>query len=165
MGGSARTQFFNDNTAFVVDLYRIIGHKSSIIMHNQQTGIQNSFPQHGNVIQHVHGLLYSGSGVDIPSKTASDAFQVADKHFSRKVFCAVQAHMLQEVGKTCLAFVFLDGSYVGKEVKLGTLFRFGIVPDIIRKPVIKFSNPYRRVVLQGFVWIGHLCETGRACHQ
>ena len=58
------------------------------------------------------------------------------------MLCAVEAHVLKEVGQTTLCFFLLDGTHLLRNVEVGAVLRPVVVTDVVSKPVVELSDTH-----------------------
>ena len=115
-------------------------------MHHKEAGIDDAFPGDGDVVEHILGVLYSGRSIDIAAEFRADALQVLQHLFTGQILESVEAHMLQEVGKTVLVGSFLDCTNVCCQIELRPLGRFVVMTDVIGHAVVELADLDGRIV-------------------
>ena len=114
-------------------------------MQHKQAGINYALTHNGDIVEHVLCLLKTCRGIDIYSELGTNALQVLKQLLVGEVLCTVEAHVLQKMRKTILVVLFLECTYICRQIELGTLCRQVVVADIIGKSVFKLTYPYIRV--------------------
>ena len=78
------------------------------VVENPQTRVNGTLYIHGHIVDVIHSLIYCCISIKISTELYADTLKIVDKRFAREVFCAVEAHVLKEVGKTTLVLFLLD---------------------------------------------------------
>ncbi len=66
-----------------------------------------------------------------------------------EVLTAVEGHVLQEVCKTALALLLLDGAHALRDVEVHTMLRIVVVADVVGQATIQFADAHSRVHRDG----------------
>ena len=138
----ARTQLLDDHATLVVDLLVFERDEVRPIVQNQQTGVDDTLAIQGHARHVVAGLLLCSECVEVSTKLHTHLLQVVDQHLVGQVLCAVESHMLQEVGQTLLVVLLLNSTYVVQNVELGLLFGLGIATNIVGHTVVQLTGSY-----------------------
>ena len=75
-------------------------------------------------------LLESGRCVDVPSEFGSDALEPVEHCLVREILCAVEAHVLEEVGESVLVVFLLECSHVRGKIEFCPLCGLVVVADV-----------------------------------
>lgn len=68
--------------------------------------------------------------------------------FLREILGAVEGHVLQEVGKSALAWLFENGTYALCYIEVGESGFLGVVADIVGESVFQCALAHGRVLWQ-----------------
>ena len=117
-----------------------------IVVEDKEAGVDNGLADKRDVVQHVLGLLDAGGSIDIAAEGGADALKPVEDALAGEILGAVEAHVLEEVSQSVLVGLFLDSTYVGGEVELGTLLGLFVMTDVIGQAVLKFTRAHCRVV-------------------
>ena len=80
-----------------------------------------------------------------PSASHTDRLEIVDELMFGEVFGAVESHVFDEMGETELIVVFLEGTGIDEQTKLGPLLGTQVAADVIRQPVVELSFEDLRV--------------------
>ena len=106
-GGRAQseTPFFSDDATLLLDLHRIERHVLRPVLENQKRPVENvGFVQRH--LQLIDRLIEARVGVQVRTEPHTDRFHETDKLLLRKMRGPVERHVLDEVSKSALVFVF-----------------------------------------------------------
>ena len=141
-GSHACAPFFVDDSAFLVDFFRIKGQVVGPVVKDQQTGVNYTFAGNGDVIDVIDRFVDGSVGIQVGSKLHSDAFQPFTQGIVGEMGCSVETHVFQEVGQTALVVVFQNGTYLLGNIEVSLFFRQSIVTDVIGESIVQFTDAY-----------------------
>ena len=130
-GTVAHTPFLVDNATFLV--YFVIGKGEGVgpVVKDEQARIDHRFASHRHVGYIVYCFVGACVGIEVISELHTDALEPSEEFLVGEVLGTVEAHVLQEVGKTVLLFVFLYGANLLGNVEVGlSLWKF-VVTDVV----------------------------------
>ena len=58
------------------------------------------------------------------------------------MFAAVKGHVLQEVGKTALALLFLNGTHALGDVEIHAMLGIVVVADVVGQATVQFTDAH-----------------------
>ncbi len=115
-----------DHPTLVVDLFGIQGGSKGLVAEHQQSFVELLGVGAGQV-EHVHGAIKAGAGVEVATEGHADALEVRHQLPGREVLGPVEDHVFEEVGHAALVLNFVQRA--GADVQLhGQLARRVVVP-------------------------------------
>ena len=129
-----------DDAPFIVNILAVQQQAVGPVVEDPQAGVDGTGHLHGHGVDIVHGLVNGRVGVQVGTELHSDALQVLDQAVAGEGLRAVEAHMLQEVGKTPLVLLFEDGADFLGNVEVGLVFRVFVVTDVVGQSVVKLAD-------------------------
>ena len=135
---------FQHNTPLQLHLFRLDGCVGRPIDQHGKGRVHGCRVVHGEA-QHIDCLVEGGVGVDVRAEGHPHTLKEIDEGLFGEIFCAVEEHMLQEVGQPLLVFVLLQRTGVDSQPKLGPVGRFCIGPHVIGQPVVQLARADGRI--------------------
>ena len=65
--------------------------------------------------------------------------QKVEKLLFRKIFCAVERHVLQKMGQSILVILFENRAYVVQDVEFRAVFGLPVSADVVGHAVVEFA--------------------------
>ena len=127
------------------------------VVQNQQTRVYDTLTGGGHVRDVIHRLVDRGVGIQVASELHTDGLTPFHDVVTLEVLCAVEAHVLQEVGQSALVVVLLNRTHALGNVELGTLFGPCIMTDVISQSVVQLTDFYVGVGGDGRHLLCHRC--------
>ena len=146
--------FLEDDAPLLVDLHGIERHVLRPIFEDEQRSVDHGGVAGGN-LQLVHGFVKAGMGVDVRAEAHAERLHEAADVLPRKVQCAVEGHVLDEVREPALVLILEHGAGIDDEPKLGTGLGLSVLADVIAEPVRERADRNQRIDRNG------LAERGR----
>ena len=115
------------------------------VVQDEEAGIDGSGNLDVDVIDVIDRLVEGGIGIKILAELHADALQVLLQGVAREVRCAVEAHVLEEVGQTALLVFLLHRADALRDVEVAPLFGPLVVADEIGEAVLKLARLDGRV--------------------
>ena len=119
------------------------------VVEHQQAGVENPFALQGCRADMVDGLVDGGIGVEVGAELDTDGlapgYDAQLAVLAGKVLCAVEGHVLQEVGQTALAGLLKNGTYALGDVEVGKALLLGIVAQVVGQAVVEVPDTVGRV--------------------
>ena len=109
-------------------------------MQNKQTRVDGTSNLHIDIVDVIDSFVESRVGIEVLTELHTDALQVLLQTITREVFCAIEAHVLEEVSQSALVIIFLYGTYALGDVEIATLLGPLIMANVIRKAVLQFTH-------------------------
>ena len=144
-GTATYTPLLFDNTTLLVDFLVLEQEVVTPVVQDEQTGIDGAGYLHIHIIYIIDGLVEGGIGVEVLAELHSDALQVLLQGIAREVGCAIETHVLQEMGETTLVVLLLHGADALGDVEVAALLGPLVVADIIGKTIIQRARLDSRV--------------------
>ena len=162
-GTAAHTPFLMDDAALLVNLFRLQIQAAAPVAEDEEAGVDVRHVGRRHIVDVVHRLISGGIGVEVLSELHADALAILDQAVSGEVLAAVEGHVLQEVCQTALAFLFLYGAHLLRDVEVCLILRLLIVADVVGEPVFELSNLHFRV--NGKLLHLCYCRSRHGCHE
>ena len=111
VGALPATPFLDDDAPLLVDLLRFEGHTVRPVFENLE-GRLHDLGRVGGDGEFVDGLIKAGVGVEVGADTQTDTFEIVPQFLFGEVSCAVERHVLDEMGQPLLLVGLQDRPYV-----------------------------------------------------
>ena len=166
LGAPAQPPLLDDDAALLVDLRAFETDAMGPVRQNLETLLQHAGAVGGH-LQDVDGLIETGVGVQIGPEAHADGLQVVHQFLAGEVGCAVESHVLGEVGQPLLVVVLQHGASIDDEAELGPLAGFVVHPDEIAQTVVQDTGVDPGIVGKGLFRGGEglagegVCPVGR----
>ena len=131
----ALAPFLVDNTAFGFDFSRVESDVAGPVVKNEQTAVLHRGAGYRNIRDIVDSLVDTGAGVEVITELHTYRFEPCYKVLAREICGAVEAHMLQKVGKTALVVLFENRADFLCYVEIGLSFGIVVMTDKIGEAV------------------------------
>ena len=139
LGTETATPLFEDDATLVFDFVLFKEELGSPAVEDFETHLDKLFVV-GREFDVVDGFVEGGPGVDATAEFDTVFLEGADHLVALVVLGAVEGHVLAEVGKTLLVVVFKDGTGVGDETELDTVFGLFVGTDVVGHAVGQFAD-------------------------
>ena len=147
LGAAAQTPLLVDDATLLVDL--LVGEQQTVapVLEDQQARVDSALAGAGHVVDVIDGLGNAGIGIQVLTEGYTQRAGIVDDALALavEVLTAVKGHVLQEVGKTTLALLLLDGAYALGDVEVHTVLGIVVVADVVGQSAIQLADAYRIV--------------------
>ena len=159
---TAGTPLFTDHTPFVFQFLIFQCDGIRPVMQYQQGRIHQVGIGRGNVGHEIDRLVERGVGIDVGAKFNAVVLQIVEHVLAGEVLCPVKSHVFEEVSQTGLVVFFLHRSNLLSNVKISSVFRESVVPDVISESVFQFTRSHVGVNWKRWIL---LCHGNKTCYQ
>ena len=161
-GGGAQTPLFVYHTTLLLYLVGLEQQSARPVAKDEQTGVKRCHSCGRHIADTIHGLVYTGIGVEVATKLHTQAAAVFYQLIAAEVVRTVECHVLQEMGQAALVFVFLYTAHALGYIEIDPVLGIGVVAHIVSETVVQLTR------LHGFIhWhcVRQLCRSraGNEC--
>ena len=161
LGAETETPFFQHHTAFLLDLVGREGDVVRPVFHDQHRPIDD-VEILGRDLQLVDRFIEARVRVHVRAEAHAEALDEGGDVLAGEVRCAVEGHVLDEVGQASLVVVFEHGTGVHHQAQLGAAFRRAVAADVVLKAVGQSAGADFGRDRDDLAW-RRLCRAFRRC--
>ena len=122
------------------------------VVEHQQAGVDDTLTLQRSRTDVIDGLLNAGIGIEVGAELHADGLTPGHDAqalaLAGEVLRAVEGHVLQEVGQSALAGLFLNAAYTLGDVEISQSRLLGVVADVVRQPVLQLTRAHGGVLWQ-----------------
>ncbi len=141
---SAQPPLLDHDSPLLIDLLRLETDVMGPVLQDlKRRGYQlNAVGRH---LQHVHGFVETGVGVQVRAESHADPLEVVYQLLLLEMLGPVEGHMLDEVCQTPLLISFQDGAGLHHQAQLRPVSGLGVLAYVVPQPVRQLPQGDRRV--------------------
>ena len=158
----AQAPLFANHAALVVQRLLFAADVARPVAQHHQHAVYKTVAHQRDVAQVVDRLGLGGECIHIIAKTDPFVGQELQDALVGIVPGAVEGHMLQKVGQAVLVVLFLQGTYIVRNVKLGRPGRYLVVAQIVSQAVTQLADLEFRVGGDG---LGKEAKRAKECRK
>ena len=153
------TPLLQHDTALQLHLFRLKADGEGPVAEDLERGLKD-LGIVGRKLKPVHGVVVTGSGIQVGPEAAADRLDVVDDFLLGKALGAVEGHVLDKVGQPALRLFLEDGTRPHHERQLRPVARFFVVLDVVGQAIAERATDHRGIEGQrsvGYPGLGRWC--------
>ena len=135
-GGVAHAPLLVNHTSFFVYLVLVEQQAVSPVAENYQASVHCSRSLCRHIVDVIHCLVDAGVGIKVCAEFHAYRLAVANYAVAWEMFCAVEAHVFEEVSQSALFLFLLDRSHPLRDIEVGSVLRPVVVADVIGNAIV-----------------------------
>ena len=148
----------------------LLGERDAVrpVFQNHHARIDGRLACRGHVGEEINRLVGGGVGIQVAAILHADALQIFLQEVVLEVVGAVEGHVLQQVGESALALLFLHRAHLLGDVVVSHLFRILVVANVVGEPVVEFTFAHILVLWQRHVLgqcLSQSCHEQQCCYE
>ena len=118
------------------------------VFQNHHAGVDGRLACRGHIGEEVDRLVGGGVCVQVATILHADALQILLQEVVLEVVGTVEGHVLQQVGETALALLFLHRAHLLGDVVVGYFLGIVVVADVVGESVVELTHAHVLILRQ-----------------